>query len=162
MDSTHLLANQHLPWFIKAPGQTDTLMVAMGVFVVLAVVGIGVFYFKLHALPEQMAHRGQKIQYEIVAVLALLALFTHNHFFWVAALLLAFVPLPDFGSPLISMAQSLQRIADRLPPPEADARADAPAEQIQVRSSDDFRTEAALVRDESNIVAVPSTERPKD
>jgi hypothetical protein len=73
------------------------------------VVGIGVFYFKLHSLPEQMAHRGQKVQFEIVAVLGLLALFTHNHLFWIAGLLLALVPMPDFSTPLASMAQSLGR-----------------------------------------------------
>jgi hypothetical protein len=83
----------------------------MAIFVLLAVIGIGVFYFKLHALPEQMAHRGQKVQFQIVAVLALLALFTHNHAFWIAGLLLALVPLPDFTTPLSSMAGSLERIA---------------------------------------------------
>jgi hypothetical protein len=58
-----------------------------------------------------MAHRGQKVQFEIVAVLGLLSLFTHNHLFWIAGLLLAFVPLPDFSTPLTSMAQSLGKIA---------------------------------------------------
>ena len=109
----HPAAIQHLPPFVTAPGETDVLLVAMGVFLLIAVVGIGVFYFKLHALPEQMAHRGQKIQFEIVAVLALLALFTHNHAFWVAGLLLALVPLPDFTTPLSSIAASLERIAGR-------------------------------------------------
>ena len=80
-------APHHLPPFITAPGETDVLMVVMAVFLLLAVVGIGVLYLKLHALPEQMAHRGQKVQFEIVAVLALLALFTHNHVFWIAGLL---------------------------------------------------------------------------
>jgi hypothetical protein len=83
----------------------------MAVFILLAVVGIGVFYFKLHSLPEQMAHSGQKVQFEIVAVLGLLSLFTHNHLFWIAGLLLALVPLPDFSTPLASMAQSLGRMA---------------------------------------------------
>jgi hypothetical protein len=106
-------APHHLPPFISAPGQTDVLMVVMAVFLLLAVVGIGVLYLKLHALPEQMAHRGQKVQFEIVAVLALLALFTHNHVFWIAGLLLALVPLPDFLTPVTSMAQSLGRIAGR-------------------------------------------------
>jgi len=109
----HNLAPHHLPSFVTEPGQTDWLFVTMAIFVILAVVGIGVFYFKLHALPEHMAHRGQKIQFEIVAVLALIALFTHNHAFWIAALLLALVPLPDFTTPLASMARSLRRLANR-------------------------------------------------
>ncbi|BCH24948.1 hypothetical protein [Mesorhizobium sp. L-8-3] len=119
-------APHHLPFFIAAPGQTDVLFVATGIVVLLAVVGIGIFYFKLHALPEQMAHRGQKVQFEIVAVLALIALFTHNHAFWIAALLLALVPLPDFSTPLNSMAQSLGRMAGRREP-DVPAQADEPA-----------------------------------
>jgi hypothetical protein len=107
----HPAAIHHLPPFVTAPGETDVLFGAVAIFVVLAVIGIGVFYFKLHALPEQMAHRGQKVQFEIVAVLALLALFTHNHAFWIAGLLLALVPLPDFGTPLSSIAGSPERIA---------------------------------------------------
>jgi hypothetical protein len=132
----HPAAIHHLPPFVTAPGETDVLLVAMAIFLLLAVVGIGVFYFKLHALPEQMAHRGQKIQFEIVAVLALLALFTHNHAFWIAALLLALVPLPDFTTPLSSIANSLERIAGTPEParspasttavPTASPRADRP------------------------------------
>ncbi|BCH24028.1 hypothetical protein [Mesorhizobium sp. L-8-3] len=119
-------APHHLPFFIAAPGQADVLFVATGIAVLLAVVGIGIFYFKLHALPEQMAHRGQKVQFEIVAVLALIALFTHNHAFWIAALLLALVPLPDFSTPLNSMARSLGRMAGRNQP-DAPAQDDEPA-----------------------------------
>jgi hypothetical protein len=107
----HPAAAEHHPFFITPPGETDVLLVAVGIFLLMAVIGVGVLYFKLHSLPEQMAHRGQKLQFEIVAVLALLALFTHNHVFWVAALLLALVPLPDFSTPLTSMAQSLRKIA---------------------------------------------------
>ncbi|WP_296809390.1 hypothetical protein [Thiocapsa sp.] len=110
-DLLHPAAIHHLPPFVTAPGETDALFVAMAVFVLLAVIGVGVFYLKLHSLPEQLAHRGQKMQFQIVAVLGLLALFTHNHAFWVAGLLLALVPLPDFGTPLSSIARSLDRIA---------------------------------------------------
>lgn len=126
-------APEHLPAFITAPGQTDVLMVATGIFLLAAVLGIGVFYFKLHALPEQIAHRGQQVQFQIVAVLALLALFTHNHAFWIAGLLLALIPLPDFTTPLRSMARSLNRIAradaaqQRPPQPDATPPAAPPA-----------------------------------
>ncbi|WP_295385298.1 hypothetical protein [uncultured Thiodictyon sp.] len=117
VESLHPEATHHLPVFVTAPGETDVLFVAMAIFLLLAVVSIGVLYFKLHALPEQMAHRGQKVQFEIVAVLALLALFTHNHAFWVAGLLLALVPLPDILTPLSSMARSLERLAAGAEPP---------------------------------------------
>jgi hypothetical protein len=46
-------------------------------------------------------------------VLALLALFTHNNIFWVAALLLALVRLPDIATPLVAMADSLAKLAGR-------------------------------------------------
>jgi hypothetical protein len=116
----HPEALGHLPPFIAAPGATDWFLVASGIFLLAAVVGIGVFYLRLHALPEHMAHGGQKVQYEIVAVLALIALFTHNHAFWIVGLLLAMIPIPDFTTPLTSMAQSLGRMARRPaddPPP---------------------------------------------
>jgi hypothetical protein len=114
-EGLHSLAPHQTPFFVTAPGETDWLLVAMGLFLLLAVVGIGILYFKLHALPEHMAHKGQKVQFEIVAVLGLLALFTHNHLFWVAGLLLALVPFPDFVTPLTSMAQSLGRMSEREP-----------------------------------------------
>ena len=87
----------------------------MAIVLVLLIVGLGVLYFKLHALPEQMSHRSNnKAQFEIVAVLALLALFTHNNAFWVAALLLAMIPLPDFSTPLTTMAAALTDVARSL------------------------------------------------
>jgi hypothetical protein len=107
----HPAATHHLPPFVTAPGETDVLFVVMAIVVVLALVGIGLFYFKLHALPEQLAHGGQKAQFQIVSVLALLALFTHNHAFWITGLLLALIPIPDFVTPLTSIAHSLDRIA---------------------------------------------------
>jgi hypothetical protein len=109
-------ATDHLPIFITQPGETDVLFVGIAIFLVLAVVGIGLVYWRLHALPEKLAHRGEKIQFQFVAVLGLLALFTHNHAFWVAGLLLALVQLPDFTAPLTTMARSLSKMAG-LPDP---------------------------------------------
>ena len=102
---------EHLPFFITAPGQTDVLMVVMAIFLAVGVVGFGVFFLRLHTLPERVAHRGHKIQFEIVAILGLIALFTHMHIFWVAGLLLAFIDIPDFGSFLGRIAGSVERIA---------------------------------------------------
>lgn len=97
-------------------------MVLSLVMLLAIIVGIGVFYFKLHALPEQIAHKGEKVQFQVVAILSLLALFTHNHAYWIAALLLAFVRIPDFSTPLMGMATSLGRIADaKGPRPKVDA-----------------------------------------
>jgi hypothetical protein len=94
-----------------APGETDLLFVFTSLLVLVGVVVVGVFYFKLHALPEHLAQRGQKVQFELVGVLALIALFTHNYAFWIAALLLAVIPLPDITTPLRGIARSLERIA---------------------------------------------------
>src|SRR5580704_13602090 len=107
----HPSAPHDLPGFITAPGDTDVLMVVVGIVLIGAVLMVGNFYLRLHALPEQMAHKSQKLQFEIVAVLSLLALFTHIHLFWVAGLLLAMIDLPDWGTPLRSIAGSVKQIA---------------------------------------------------
>jgi hypothetical protein len=70
-------------------------------------------FLHLHTLPERMAHKSQKLQFELVAVLGLLALFTHIHLFWVAGLILAMIDLPDWGTPLLRIAGATEKIADR-------------------------------------------------
>ena len=108
----HPMTPHHLPFYIAKPGETDVLMIVTAIFLIAAVLGAGNLYWKLHSLPERMAHKSQKLQFEIVAVLGLLALFTHIHLFWIAALLLALIDLPDFGTPLRSIAGSVEKIAD--------------------------------------------------
>jgi len=95
--------------------------VVVGVVLIGAVLMVGNLYLKLHSLPERMAHKSQKLQFEIVAVLGLLSLFTHNHLFWVIGLFLAMVDLPDFGTPLRRIAGSVEKIAG-VPPDEEEAR----------------------------------------
>jgi hypothetical protein len=99
-------------------------MVVMAVFLVLAVLAVGILFLRLHTLPERMAHKGHKLQFEIVAVLGVLALFTHIHLFWVIGLLLALIDIPDFGTPLRRMASSLERLAGL---PSGDLAADRSA-----------------------------------
>jgi hypothetical protein len=86
-------------------------MVVMSLFLVLAIVMFGIMFLRLHTLPERMAHKSQKIQLEIVAVLGLIALFTHMHIFWIAGLLLAMVDFPDFGNSLGRIATSTEKLA---------------------------------------------------
>jgi hypothetical protein len=112
-DQLHSAAPHHLPAFITAPGETDVLLVVTAIILIVIVLIFGNLFLKLHTLPERLAHKGHKLQFEIVAVLGLLALFTHIHAFWVAGLLLALIDLPDFGTPLGRIAGSLERIADR-------------------------------------------------
>jgi hypothetical protein len=121
-------ATDHLPFFITAPGQSDGLFSAMIVFLIVVVFAVGLIYLRLHALPEHLAHGTSKVQLQLVGVLALLALFTHNHIFWIAALLLALVQFPNFSAPLASMAQSLEKIAGR-PSPEG-TMASLPATEV--------------------------------
>ncbi len=120
-ESLHPSAPHHLPGFITAPGDTDILMVVVGIVLIGAVLMVGNLYLRLHTLPERMAHKSQKLQFEIVAVLGLLALFTHIHLFWVIGLLLAMIDLPDFGTPLRRIAGSVEKIAG-VPPDEEEAR----------------------------------------
>ncbi|MCP3394794.1 hypothetical protein NLM27_39260 [Bradyrhizobium sp. CCGB12] len=109
------MAPHHLPFYLASGSGTDTLMVVMGVFLIGAVFWVGTLYWRLHSLPERMAHKSQKLQFEIVAILGLLSLFTHMHVFWVAGLLLALIDIPDFGTPLRSIADSVEKIADTAP-----------------------------------------------
>jgi hypothetical protein len=125
-DQLHPMAPHHLPFYMAKPGETDVLMIATGIFLILAVLGVGNLYLRLHSLPERMAHKSQKLQFEIVAVLGLLALFTHIHLFWIAALLLALIDLPDFGTPLRSIAGSLEKIADSAQQPASQGAAERP------------------------------------
>ena len=105
-------------------------MVVMAIFLVLTVLAVGLLFLRLHTLPERMAHKSQKLQFEIVAVLGLLALFTHQHIFWVAGLLLAVIDLPDFGTPLRRIAGSVEQIAGIAPGQGAKAAEDVEAASI--------------------------------
>jgi hypothetical protein len=112
-ESLHPAAPHHLPSFITAPGDTDVLMVFSIILLTVGVMAFGVLFFRLHTLPERMAHKSKKIQFELVAILGLIALFTHMHIFWIAGLILAVIDIPDFGTSLGRIAASSERIADQ-------------------------------------------------
>src|SRR3954468_18884469 len=118
-ESIHPAATHHLPFFITPPGETDVLMVVLAFILAFSVLGFGVFFFRLHSLPEHIAHKGDKMQAELVAVLCLVSLFTHMHIFWIVALVLALIEMPDFGTPLKRIAGSTEKIAG-LKPGEGD------------------------------------------
>jgi hypothetical protein len=109
--SIHPAAPHHLPSFITAPGEADVLMVIMSVLLVAIVLAFGILFLRLHTMPERIAHKSHKVQFEIVAVLGLISLFTHMHIFWIAGLLLALIDLPDFGNSLARIAGSTEKIA---------------------------------------------------
>jgi hypothetical protein len=115
------MAPHHLPFYLAPGSGIDTLMVVMGLFLIGTMLWVGTLYWRLHSLPERMAHKSQKLQFEIVAVLGLISLFTHMHAFWVAGLLLALIDIPDFGTPMRSIADSVERIADATPAAASEA-----------------------------------------
>ena len=147
-ESIHPAASHNLPSFITPPGETDVLMVVMSVVLVLAVLLFGVLFFHLHTLPDRIAHKTHKVQFEVVAVLCLISLFTHMHIFWIAGLLLALIDLPDFGSPLGRIAGSVEKIAGIEPDEgapsvgikEAEKVAEVPPETHGVRQGDGVAT----------------------
>lgn len=106
----------HVPWFVAGPEQPDFLLFVTGVFLILVVFLFGVLMLRLHHLPEHIAHREQKVQYQLVATLGLLGMFTHENLFWIAGLLLAMIDLPDFTGPLGRIAGSIRRISLRRSP----------------------------------------------
>ena len=113
----HPSAVHHQPLFITSPEETDVLLVVMALVLVAVVLAFGVFFFWLHNLPERLAHNLTKVQFDIVAALALLSLLTHIHLFWVLALLIALVniPMPNFTGLLGRIAGSLEQMADATP-----------------------------------------------
>jgi hypothetical protein len=111
--SLHPAAPRHLPWFITSPGEIDVLTVLMAFFLILSTFAVGVLLLRLHHLPEHIAHKAQKVQYNIVAVLGLIAMFTHMNVFWIAALLLALIDIPDFSGQLNRISGALQRMAEQ-------------------------------------------------
>jgi phosphatidylglycerophosphate synthase len=119
------MSTEHIPGYL-AGADSDPLMIAMAVVLVISILVAGVLYFKLHAVPEHIAHGKNHTQMQLIAILTILALFTHNNIFWIAALVLAVVEFPDFLSPLKSIAKSLETIAKAK---NSDAEA-APEEKV--------------------------------
>ena len=107
----HPLAPHTLPSYIGGVDGSDPLFTGIAIFVVVMILGVGVFYLKIHAIPEQLAHKHGNTQSQLIMVLALLALFTHNNVFWVLALILALLKLPDFLTPINNISRSLAKIS---------------------------------------------------
>jgi len=104
------MATGHIPGFLPSADGSDPLFIGVVVGVIVMVLFVGSFYFRLHAIPEHMAHTDNHAQMQVIGILCLLALFTHNNAFWVVALLLAAFRMPDFLSPLQSIARSLESL----------------------------------------------------
>jgi hypothetical protein len=135
----------HPPAYFVEPGSADVLMWIIAAVVVLAILGTGLLFLTLHSLQERIAHKRQKLQFEIVAVLGLLALLTHIHWFWIAGLILALIDLPDFTGLFRRMAGSLDDIATNtaaLGDERPEQKALAPKREAERSSVDGSMTDA--------------------
>ena len=84
-----------LPFWVTPPGETDGFLIVVGVLLVVILLGFGALYFTIQAIPDRMAAGAHKIQMQLVGVLGLISLFTLNNAFWIAAILIAAVPLHE-------------------------------------------------------------------
>ena len=109
----HSLAIEHLPFFVSGPGETDVLFVVVAVIATTVTMLVGVLYFTLHHLPEKIGSKYNSGQLLLIGILSLIAMFTHNNTFFFAALILAAVQLPDWTTPLTSIAKSLRDLAKK-------------------------------------------------
>jgi multisubunit Na+/H+ antiporter MnhF subunit len=109
--SPNPIATTHMPFFITPPRETDVLFNITLWFVVACIILTGVVFFTIHSLPERMAHKSKKILLDLIALLCLLALLTHEHLFWFVAIVLAFIDIPDFLTPVNRIARSVESMA---------------------------------------------------
>ena len=105
----------------------DNGYVVIVLLIVLLVAGT--LYFKLHAIPEHLGGKQNSTQLQLISILAVLALFTHNNAFWIIALLIAAINIPDFMTPLKTIANSLAKLTE-------DAKATEPVEPSLQPDSD--------------------------
>jgi hypothetical protein len=139
------IATHHLPFFITPPGETDVLYNVTLVFVVAAIVLTGVIFLTIHSLPERMAHKSRKVQMDLIAVLCLLALLLHLHVLWLVALILAFIDIPDFLTPVNRIASSVEAMAgpEVADSPSADHSEPTPSKPVPVKPPRQHRKGAA-------------------
>ncbi|WP_420406089.1 hypothetical protein [Nisaea sp.] len=106
-------APEHLPGYLAGPDGSDPLFTVTLLFLLGIIVLAGVAYFSLHAMPEHLAGKNNSTQLQLVGVLGLLALFTHNNLFWVLALLIAVIKVPDIATPIETISRRLGEFLDR-------------------------------------------------
>lgn len=124
---------QLLPFYITGPGETDILFGAVAVALVAIVIGFGAFYFTIQAIPDRLVEGAGKAQMQVVGLLGLISLFTLNNAYWIAAILLAAVRIPDIVTPLQEIARARTGsgdLADRSNAPESDP-ANTPADSLE-------------------------------
>ena len=144
--SPNPIATTHMPFFITPPSETDVLFNITLWFVVACIVLTGVVFLTIHSLPERMAHKSKKVLLDLIALLCLLALLTHEHLFWFIAIVLAFIDIPDFLTPVNRIASSVATIARQ----EA---SDKPADDSTSGSTDAATTDEPRVKKQGALHA---------
>ncbi len=96
-------------FFVTGPGETDGMLIAVAVLLFLIILGFGALYFTIQAWPDRLAKGAGKVQLQFVGLLGLISLLTLNNAFWIAALLVAAIRIPDFLTPLREIASSLKK-----------------------------------------------------
>lgn len=107
-ETSPLVVKDHLPFYITGPGDSDILFGAVAISLVLIVVGFGALYFTIQAIPDRMVEGAGKAQMQVVGLLGLISLFTMNNLYWIAAILLAAIRIPDLLTPLTEIARALR------------------------------------------------------
>ena len=102
------ILQDNLPFYITGPGETDVLLIAVAIALVAIVVGFGALYFTIQAIPDRIAKGSSKAQMQLVGLLGLISLFTMNNLYWIAAILLAAIRIPDLLTPLTEIGQALK------------------------------------------------------
>ena len=86
----------------------------------------------------ELERRVAVLREELIRQASLIALFTHNAIFWIAALLLAMIDLPDITAPMQSMARSLEKLSGRRRPPGPEPEIGALSYDEQAAASQPF------------------------
>ena len=100
--------HEHLPFYITGPGESDILFSAVAIALVAIIIGFGALYFTIQAIPDRLVAGAGKAQMQVVGLLGLISLFTMNNLYWIAAILLAAMRIPDFITPLTDIARSMK------------------------------------------------------
>jgi hypothetical protein len=110
-EPTVKVIQDHLPFYITGPGESDILFGAVTIALIAIVVGFGALYFTIQSIPDRIVKGTGKAQMQVVGLLGLISLFTMNNLYWIAAILLAAIRIPNFMAPLTQIAQSARSLS---------------------------------------------------
>ena len=132
-ESTVTVVHEYLPFYITGPGESDILFSAVAVVLGAIIIGFGALYFTIQAIPDRLVEGAGKAQMQVVGLLGLISLFTMNNLYWIAAILLAAMRIPDFVTPLTDIARSMKtRQIEAEETPTAETPAAPPAQEMPV------------------------------